>query len=169
MHCHRVMLHERITGYICHSHTLRCVIIQHPIGRERVLSLLGRVSSLDRTVAVIYQARSLRNDRSHVAVNAGRLTQLGVIHLLGHMIIQNVLQFVVGLGSPLRPKWFYRSWLTKYGLIKTSGREPKNRICFLRNYFMKIIDERKYFYEIFYMEMYFLVLFFLTHSWKLYI
>lgn len=54
VHRHRVMLHERIAGYIRHSHTLRCVIIQHPIGRERVLPLLGRVSSFNRTVTVIH-------------------------------------------------------------------------------------------------------------------
>lgn len=108
-HRRRRMLHERIAWYIRHPHTLRCIIVQHPVRREGVLPLFSGVSSFDRAAAVIRQVRSLRHDRGYVAVNARRLTQFGVIHLLGRLVVQDVLQIVVGRGAPLWPEWLYRS------------------------------------------------------------
>lgn len=90
-HCRRLL--ERTVGLqVSHSHTLRRIVVQHPVRREGVLSLFGGVLALARaTTRAVCQAGSLRDDWRRVTVHAGRLTQLGEVHLLRDVVVEDVL------------------------------------------------------------------------------
>jgi len=73
-----------------------------------MLSVFSGVFAFCRAI-VVCQTGPLRDDRRHITIYARRLTQLGVVHLLGDVVVEDVLQIVASLGGPFRPKRFHCS------------------------------------------------------------